>query len=156
MLFWENEDSANWAVHHLTVLCYHLQHPSLYAPDGLEHATGLLIKFDEGVENAACTNARQVDLGKRQFKITTGDAHGAYAHPVTWTMTTADVVAGGIERYIEQVNEWARSMLAAYVGTCDINAIVGRRRRCRPHPEVREEKPIRAFVLGRDMKPFQR
>ncbi len=51
MLFWENEDSANWAVHHLTVLCYHLQHPSLYAPDGLEHATGLLIKFvDEGVD----------------------------------------------------------------------------------------------------------
>ena len=116
MLFWENEDSANWAVHHLTVLCYHLQHPSLYAPDGLEHATGLLIKFvDEGVDPRVLRVQMrdEVDSGKRQFKITaTADAHGAYAHPVTWTMTTADVVAGGIERYIELVNAWARSMLA--------------------------------------------
>lgn len=116
MLFWENEDSANWAVHHLTVLCYHLQHPSLYAADGLEHAKGLLIKFvDEGVDPRVLrVHMRdEVDSGKRKFKITaTADSHGAYAHPITWSLTAADVVAGGIEQYIANVNAWARSTLA--------------------------------------------
>jgi len=116
MLFWENEDSANWAVHHLTVLCYHLQHPSLYAADGLEHAKGLLIKFvDEGVDPRVLrVHMRdEVDSGKRKFKITaTANSHGAYAHPITWTMTAADVVAGGIEQYIANVTAWGRSTLA--------------------------------------------
>lgn len=116
MLFWENEDSANWAVHHLTVLCYHLQHPSLYAADGLEHAKGLLIKFvDEGVDPRVLRVQMrdEVDSGKRKFKITaTADSRGAYAHPITWTMTAADVVAGGIAQYIEQVTAWGRSALA--------------------------------------------
>jgi hypothetical protein len=38
MLFWENEDPANGAVHHLMVVSYHIQHPSLYSPEGLENA----------------------------------------------------------------------------------------------------------------------
>ena len=29
MLFWEAENPANGEVHHLAVLCYHLQHPHL-------------------------------------------------------------------------------------------------------------------------------
>lgn len=116
MLFWENEDAANWEVHHLTVLCYHLQHPSLYAAAGLEHAQGLLVKFvDEGVDPRVLRVQMrdQVDSGKRQFKITaTADSRGAYTHPVTWTLTAADVVAAGIEHYVEQVNAWARATLA--------------------------------------------
>src|SRR5512145_2930017 len=47
MLFWENEHPPLGEVHHLMVLCYHLQHPSLYAPEGLEYAKGLLVDFIE-------------------------------------------------------------------------------------------------------------
>ena len=37
MLFWEAEHPAYGAeVHHLLVLCYYLQHPSLYSPDRIE------------------------------------------------------------------------------------------------------------------------
>ena len=35
LLFWENERPELGEVHHLLVLCYHLQHPSLYSAEGL-------------------------------------------------------------------------------------------------------------------------
>jgi len=47
MLYWESEDAARWAVHHLMVLCYHLQHPSLYSAEGLVAARQLLADFIE-------------------------------------------------------------------------------------------------------------
>jgi len=45
MLYWENEVLANGEVHHLLVLCYHLQHPRLYSPAGLGYAIQLLRDF---------------------------------------------------------------------------------------------------------------
>ena len=47
MLFWENENPGYGEVHHLTVLCYHIQHPSLYSPEGLSEAIRLLSGFLE-------------------------------------------------------------------------------------------------------------
>jgi len=47
MLFWENEYPGYGEVHHLTVLCYHLQHPSLYSPEGLSGGIQLLADFVE-------------------------------------------------------------------------------------------------------------
>lgn len=47
MLFWEAENPAYGEVHHLMVLCYHLQHPSLYSPEGLTEARKLLAEFVE-------------------------------------------------------------------------------------------------------------
>ena len=48
MLFWEVENPGDGAeVHHLMVLCYHLQHPSLYSPAGLSEARRLLAEFVE-------------------------------------------------------------------------------------------------------------
>jgi hypothetical protein len=45
MLYWETEDTRVLDVHHLMVLCYHLQHPSLYTSDGLVMARQLLTEF---------------------------------------------------------------------------------------------------------------
>ena len=116
LLFWEDENPANGEVHHLTVLCYHLQHPSLYAAAGLQHAKELLVRFvEEGVSPQTIrTQMRdQVDSGKRKFKITaTAESQGAYDQPIIWTLTAADVVAAGIDRYIERVTAWARATLA--------------------------------------------
>jgi hypothetical protein len=47
MLFWEAENPNYGVVHHLMVLCYHLQHPSLYSPEGLRQAITLLSDFLE-------------------------------------------------------------------------------------------------------------
>lgn len=114
MLFWEAEFPPLGEVHHLMVLCYHLQHPELYSPDGLKFSRGLLEDFV--VRGVTPAEVRQrdrdkVDSGKRDFKIAGRPGlQGAYPHPILWTMTAADVVAGGADNYIENVRAWARSV----------------------------------------------
>ena len=119
MLYWEAEDPARGVVHHLTVLCYHLQHPSLYSPDGLRHALGLLEDFVvHGVAPAEVRRRQrqQVASDQRAWKVTARpEARGAYDRPIAWTMTAADVVAGGADHYIDTVHAWAKSVHAALV-----------------------------------------
>jgi hypothetical protein len=114
MLFWEAEDPSLGVVHHLMVLCYHLQHPSLYSPDGLTYARGLLTDFVERGLSPAEVRQRSratVDSGSRKWKISaTATSHGAYDHPIQWTMTAADVVAAGMENYRDSVQKWASSV----------------------------------------------
>jgi hypothetical protein len=112
MLFWEVEYPAYGEVHHLTVLCYYLQHPSLYSPEGLNEARRLLVEF---VEHGASPvevrkrNRAQVDSRQRDWKITaTATSHGSYDQVVAWQMTAADVVAGGADRYCDNVRRWAQ------------------------------------------------
>lgn len=116
MLFWENEDPRNGKVHHLMVLCYYLQHPELYSPEGLRYAIDLLVDFLERGQSPAELRRRrraQVDSSRRRWKVTAhpGQA-GAYARLVRWRMTARDVLAGGIENYIGSVNHWAATTLA--------------------------------------------
>jgi len=115
MLFWEADYPAYGAeVHHLLVLCYHLQHPSLYSPVGLKAAKQLLLEFVE--QRASPAEVRQryqarVDSSQRDWKITgTPAAHGSYDPPIQWTMTASDVVAGGAENYCDNVRLWARAI----------------------------------------------
>jgi Family of unknown function (DUF5946) len=114
MLFWEAEYLALGEVHHLTVLCYHLQHPSLYSPEGLNEARRLLVEF---VEHGASPvevlkrNRARVDSGKRDWKITaTTTSFGSYDPPIHWPMTVVDVVAGGADHYCDNVRQWARAI----------------------------------------------
>jgi len=114
MLFWENEQPALGEVHHLMVLCYHLQHPSLYSAEGLRHARRLLAEFvEEGLSPQASRrrNRERVDSGRRRWRITArpGD-EGRYERPIAWTMTARDVVAGGMERYLKNVEAWAKGI----------------------------------------------
>ena len=115
MLYWEHENPANGAVHHLTVLCYHLQHPHLYSQRGLEEGMNLLVEFVErgtSLMQIRKQNAERVNSKNRNWNIkASADSHGAYIHPVHWTMTGVDVVAGGIDNYCENVRAWAESML---------------------------------------------
>ena len=48
MLFWEAEKPSLGVVHHLMVLCYHLQHPHLYSPEMLLEARRMLADFVVG------------------------------------------------------------------------------------------------------------
>ena len=60
-----------------------------------------LVEFvEKGVTPQAVRrrDARALDSGVRRHKIKgTAGLHGAYARPVAWTMTAADVVAAGID-----------------------------------------------------------
>ena len=119
---WEFENLAvRGAVHHLMVLCYHLQHPSLYAPDGLNYAKQLLVDFVEGGVSPQEMRERsrdKVDSGKRSWKVKTKPGLvGSYKYPIHWRMTAADVVAGGADSYCDSVRAWARSVLEVIRGS---------------------------------------
>ena len=125
LLGWEYEYLL-FDVHHLLVLCYHLQHPSLYSPETLTAAMGMLRDFlEQGISPQAMRERikGRVDSGVRQHRITgMPDAHGAYAHPVAWTMTAADVVAAGLDAYDASVRAWAESVLAALRHSCNLTS----------------------------------
>jgi hypothetical protein len=114
MLFWEAENPEYGIVHHLMVLCYHLQHPSLYSPDGLDTAKRLLTDFlVRGLTPAEVRrdNRHAVDSGNRAWKIKgTPNSRGSYQHPIQWQMTAADVIASDADHYCESVKAWAWSI----------------------------------------------
>ena len=117
MLFWEAENPHYGVeVHHLMVLCYHLQHPSLYSPDGVNEARGLLVEFiehDASPVEVVRRNRARVDSSRRDWKITgTAASYGSYDAPIHWEMTAVDVVAGGSEHYCDNVRSWAGSINA--------------------------------------------
>ena len=119
-------DSRLLDVHHLMVLCYHLQHPSLYSPEGLAGAARLLVDFVEGgitPQAVRRRDARMLDSRVRRHKIRgTAASQAAYAHPVTWTMTAADVVAAGIDHYYDSVHAWARSVIGSMRASANLPA----------------------------------
>ena len=114
MLAWEQENPGNWAVHHLMVLCYHLQHPSLYSPEGLRGAIRLLDDFVvRGLtpEQVRKRDRATVNSHERTWKIKgTPASHGVYDRPVHWTMTAANVIEKGESNYCDSMRAWARSM----------------------------------------------
>jgi len=117
MLGWEAENPGRLVVHHLMVLGYHLQHPSLYSPQGRAGAKQLLVDFLErgkSPQQVRKKNKSKVSSTNRTWKITARpDSHGAYLHPIAWTMAAADVVAGGADHYCDNVRAWATSILDA-------------------------------------------
>jgi hypothetical protein len=116
LLFWENENPEHGAVHHLLVLCYHLQHPGLYSPKGLEQALHLLVDFLENgltPEEARRRRQEQVDSSRRTWKLTARPGwQAAYLHPIAWRKRTADIVRAGPDQYPANVRSWAASILA--------------------------------------------
>jgi|SRR5579871_2122543 len=128
-LSWESEyPDQTRAVHYLLVLCYYLQHPHLYSPQGLEEATRLLVAFVEQQVTPQEMRRRlsgAVDSGKRAWKISgTPDAHGAYARPIHWPITVGHITAGDLDGYIERVQAWVRSALEALKASGNLAAPV--------------------------------
>lgn len=116
MAAWELEHQL-YDVHHLMVLCYHLQHPHLYSPEGLAGAKQMLASFlEEGLTPQQMRGRIRagVDSGTRAYKIKgTAENHGAYDRPVVWRMWAGDVVRGGIDRFYANVRLWADATLKA-------------------------------------------
>jgi hypothetical protein len=114
LLFWENEDTALGEVHHLMVLCFHLQHPSPYSREGLAAGRKILRDFVElgkSPHQVRLASRRSVDSANRSWSITARlENQGAWGIPITWPMTVAEIVAGGMEAYQENVILWANSI----------------------------------------------
>ena len=115
MVKWDFEDFTGVGrVHHLTVLSYNLQHPSVYSPKGLEDAKGSLKEFlanPESFKEHDARNRRTLSSDARDWKITgTLEDHAKYSMMPQWTITASDVVKGGLPNYVENVKKWAESV----------------------------------------------
>lgn len=124
MLFWEAENPSLGEVHHLMVLCYHLQHPSLYSQEGLEYAKHLLSDFVEAGLSPQEIRRREgskVASQNRKWKIKSTDkSQGSYPNEICWEMVAQDVVFAGKNNYCLSVRKWARATLEILKATENI------------------------------------
>lgn len=116
LLSWEWQYNMQ-AVHHLLVLGYHLQHPHLYSQQGLRGGLDLLRQFMTESKPPSQVRAairESVSNSQRSEPITarTGNI-GAYDEQPAWSLTIADVVAAGPQRFYDSVRAWLESQVIA-------------------------------------------
>jgi hypothetical protein len=106
-------DPAYYAVHHLSVPCYLLQH-NAYSRDGWPAVRQLLRLFvSEGLTpvQARRQNRRMWDSGQRRWSLTKG-TKPTQVNDIAWTRTIADVRIDTAGHYRADVREWAIAVLA--------------------------------------------
>jgi len=108
----ELEQPAYYAVHHLSVPCYMLQH-NVYSRQGWIEVRKLLAKFvSDGWTPAMARRQNRIsaDSGHRDWSYTKG-AKLAGVENIVWRVTIADVQLATAERYCADVKLWAESVL---------------------------------------------
>jgi len=118
MVKWDFEDFIGVGqIHHLTVLSYYLQHPSVYSAKGLENAKESLVEFSKhpvSYSEHGKYDRKHLGSDVRSWKITgTPEDHGQYATKPEWTMLASDVVRAGLGSYVPNVSAWSESILEA-------------------------------------------
>ncbi|MCW5875044.1 MAG: hypothetical protein KIS88_10405 [Anaerolineales bacterium] len=114
--FWEGQilegsHPAYYAVHHLSVPAYYLQH-NLYSRQGWLAVHKLLSEFVfDGLtpENARRKIGRHVDSRNRTFSIVRGEKLLG-VEQIEWGLTIADVRLDTAEHYCADVRRWARQV----------------------------------------------
>jgi hypothetical protein len=110
MLALEFEDPEVFgAAHHITVICFNLQHPSAFS----DEATAWMRSTLRAIVEEGLTPARLRDRSKKQFNGRVSVLRKAPKAPVKagWSMTVMDVRTGSPEAYVEDVRAWAKSIL---------------------------------------------
>lgn len=125
MIKWDFEDFTGVGkVHHLTVLSYNLQHPSVYSPMGLDDAKNSLQEFLTNPEAFSSHDERNRKLlasDVRDWKIVgTPENYAKYVGTPLWKMNASIVVEGGLPLYVENVKKWARSVFESLVESGDL------------------------------------
>ena len=108
----ELEDRARYAVHHLSVPCYLLQHNG-YSRRGWLEVRALLARFVTGLHPGEARRVARGTVGsdRRTWSFTRGEKL-AGVEAVAWTRTIADVRLDSAEHYCADVRAWASSILA--------------------------------------------
>ena len=107
----ELTDPSSYAVHHLSVPCFMLQH-NRYSRDGWIRARALLTRFLAGLtpQEARRQSRAAVDSGHRTYSFTKGPKL-AGVDEIAWTSTVADVRLDTAEHYCADVRVWAESIV---------------------------------------------
>lgn len=114
--FWEGQilesnDPAYYAVHHLSVPAYYLQH-SLYSREGWLRVHALLGEFlFDGLTPQLARQKYSQDFssGKREWSIVRGEKL-AEVGQVQWSLTMAEVSLDTAAKYCADVQRWAESV----------------------------------------------
>lgn len=105
--------TSYYAVHHISVPCYLLQH-NAYSREGWLAVRQLLHQFVyEGLTSAEARRRYRTawDGGQRTWSLTKGDKL-TQVDDIIWTRTIADVRIDTAEHYCADVRAWASAVLA--------------------------------------------
>jgi hypothetical protein len=97
-------------VHHFTVTCYNLQHPSVFTPEALE-------LMEKGLRELLAGDLQPADLRAAMGRAFGGNQKVLRKEPAParlrrWRRTTADMVLNqGPDAFVESVRQWARSIV---------------------------------------------
>jgi hypothetical protein len=99
------------AVHHITVICYNLQHPATFTDEAIEWMrSSLRAIIVDGLSAVELRKwARKISTG--EIKIKRRTAPPEEPRKIHWSMTVADVRTNDPEVYREDIVAWARSIL---------------------------------------------
>jgi hypothetical protein len=97
------------AVHHVTVICYNLQHPGPFSDEALDWMRSTLRAIVEEGLSPAELRERSKKRFKGQVKVLRKTPN--VPRKVEWSMTVLDVRTGDPETYVNDVMAWARSIL---------------------------------------------
>lgn len=107
LLAWEWQDPELLSVHFLTVSSYQLQHPASLTDDavgGLQTACARFLDGEVTTEQIRVHTARAYD-GAARVRRRASDIQPRLR---TWSMTVADVYAGGQDGAAARVRAWAQ------------------------------------------------
>jgi uncharacterized protein DUF5946 len=115
MLAWDFADfKVAGRIHHLTVLCYYLQHPKKYSREGLKESLKMLQDIVESklsVEELYKKQSNVFSSEKRDWHVEgTEENHGEYSRNIKWSMTAADIIKSGVTTYPKRVEEWSKAI----------------------------------------------
>jgi hypothetical protein len=98
-------------VHHITVICYNLQHPDAFSEDALEWMKSTLYYIIvDGLTPAELRAqvSKKYGGGVRVKRRTPSDST---LEKIKWSMTILDVNTDNGEAYIKDIEDWAESIL---------------------------------------------
>lgn len=113
----EFEDAALAAVHHLTVLCYSVQHPVLFDATAEGHAASRELLREAVIERLPAAELRRRNRARlrqpnRPRLRNRGRALTGLPPAPAWTMTVAGVADGRDDDIAGRVRQWAAAMVA--------------------------------------------
>jgi len=114
MLAREFEEPACAEVHHLTVMCYNLQHPQQFTPAALAWSRSALQQvLEQGLPpGELLRRSRQVYGSPGKAKVTRQPRPGEAVQSVPWSLTIADAIGETSAGHNQRVQSWAWAVLA--------------------------------------------
>jgi hypothetical protein len=106
----EFSDPACGKVHHLTVLCYDIQHPGSFSQESLDWSISALtaaVQEQLGGDDLLRVNRKRL-AEEKGAAILRKDGSLSEVLRDHWTMTVADVYAASPEGHADRVRAWAR------------------------------------------------